>query len=48
MSTEIPRLDLEGDARSRGLAHGEALREDIAATLEIYRGLFDLDEATVS
>lgn len=47
MSTEIPRLDLEGDARSRGRAHGEVLREDIRATLEIYRDLFQLDEATV-
>ncbi|MDZ7826059.1 MAG: C45 family peptidase [Gammaproteobacteria bacterium] len=43
----MPRLDLEGDARSRGLSHGEALREDIAATIDIYRGLFDLEEATV-
>jgi isopenicillin-N N-acyltransferase-like protein len=35
-------LTLSGNAKARGSAHGEQLREDIAATLDYYRQLFGL------
>jgi isopenicillin-N N-acyltransferase like protein len=46
MSTDrFPELYLTGDAKSRGLAHGEQFRERIAQTIEYYRGLFCLPES---
>jgi isopenicillin-N N-acyltransferase-like protein len=38
----FPELVMSGDARSRGVIHGEQLREEIAETLDYYRGLFGL------
>lgn len=43
----IPRVTLQGDARARGLAHGEQRREAIRDAIEIYRGLFALPEPVV-
>jgi len=35
-------IDISGDARERGNAHGEQLRDEIAAALDYYRTIFNL------
>lgn len=46
-SRPVPRIVLDGDARSRGLQHGEALREQIQRVLELYAPMFDLPARTL-
>lgn len=40
-------IEIGGHARQRGLAHGEQLRSEIAATLDYYRTIFNLPSETV-
>lgn len=43
-SRPVPRVMLSGDARSRGMQHGEALRADIRRMLDIYAPMFALSQ----
>lgn len=40
-------IEIGGEARERGRAHGEALRDEIAGAIDYYRTIFNLPDGTI-
>lgn len=45
--TTFPRFEISGDAKQRGIIHGEALREQIGISLKFYKQLFNLPDKII-